>query len=281
MIITFVILHYESITDTKECINSLKKYLNDDRVGIVVVDNGSRSGKLINIENEYDKTKIHFLYSKTNLGFACGNNLGFDFAKNKLNSDIIILCNNDLIFKQTDFVNQLRREYKEKNFDIAGPKIYSLVDGKNQNPVQVLYPTINSLKKKIFKLKILYMASYVNLDIMIKRLFSKNIEEMQIVNDTDYQLHGSCLIFGSEYITKFDGLYDGTFMYMEEGILKYMAIKNNLKMLYIPSLEVFHKEGSTTNSIYGKGKKKRQFYYKWNIDGCNKLIKLMSEKLKF
>ena len=42
MNITVVVLHYENIKDTRECLDSLKKYLDDTKNNInVVVDNGS------------------------------------------------------------------------------------------------------------------------------------------------------------------------------------------------------------------------------------------------
>ena len=105
--IAFVVLHYETLDDTSECIDSLKKYIVDDSVKIVVVDNGSVHGKLNTIEEKYKSDSVIFLYSDENLGFAKGNNIGFKYAKEKLQSDIIILANNDLIFRQEDFVDKL------------------------------------------------------------------------------------------------------------------------------------------------------------------------------
>ena len=67
-------------------------------------------------------------------------------------------------------------------------------------------------------------------------------------------------------------------MYGEESILKYIAERDNLKMVYIDRIEMYHKEGSSTNAIYGAGKKKRQFFYKWNIEGCKLLNNLMEDE---
>ena len=53
--------------------------------------------------------KIHFIESGENLGFAKGNNIGFHYAKYELHSDIIILANNDLIFEQVDFMDQIEK----------------------------------------------------------------------------------------------------------------------------------------------------------------------------
>ena len=117
MNITVVVLHYENIKDTRECLDSLKKYLDDTKnnINIVVVDNGSIKEKTAAIEKEYLNDKIHFIESGENLGFAKGNNIGFHYAKYELHSDIIILANNDLIFEQVDFMDQIEKEMTENH----------------------------------------------------------------------------------------------------------------------------------------------------------------------
>lgn len=275
MNITVVVLHYENIKDTRECLDSLKKYLDDTKnnINVVVVDNGSIKEKTAAIEKEYLNDKIHFIESGENLGFAKGNNIGFHYAKYELHSDIIILANNDLIFQQVDFMDQIEKEMTENHIDVAGPRIISLVDHKNQNPVPYVHPDLASVKKRIFKLQVLRMMCYFGVDKFFQSIFSKKYSAD--VKSDNYQLHGACLIMANNYVKNYDGLYQKTFMYMEEDILKYITKRDHLVMKYFDSAEVFHKEGSSTGKIYGAGRKKRSFYYKWNIDGCKKLRQLM------
>lgn len=277
-VIAFVILHYETTNDTRDCLASLMKYMQDN-VYIIIVDNGSVVGKLDSLKEEYKNIdNIVFLRSETNLGFAKGNNIGFCYAKKKLKADYIILTNSDTIFEQEDFVKTMVDAQLKYHFDIAGPQIISMVDGKNQNPVQVMYQNLNDLQKRLLKYRILYSTSYLNIDLVIKKYLSKEITEVNIDKVHDYQLHGACMIFGPQYIKGYDGLYPKTFMYGEESILKYIAVRDQLTMKYIEELSVYHKEGSSTNSVYGKGREKRQFYYRWNIDSCKILRSLMQKK---
>lgn len=276
--VVFVVLHYETIEDTRNCINSLLKYITKENVEIVVVDNGSTRGKMSDISKEYEKySRIHMIYSDKNLGFAKGNNLGFIYAKETLKADIIILANNDLIFEQEDFISVLLTEYKRTQFDVAGGKIISLVDSKNQNPVPVQYTSIYDVKKRIFKFYILDFLSLFNIDTTIQKKIAKEVVEYYPKKDEDFQLHGACMIFANKYIEKFDGLYDKTFMYGEESILKYLVTKHDMKMKYFTTLTVFHKEGSSTGAIWGKGKEKRRFYYRWSIESCKLLKNLMTD----
>ncbi|MCI9061376.1 MULTISPECIES: glycosyltransferase family 2 protein [Romboutsia] len=278
--ITFVILHYETVDDTRLCLKSLEKFLTNEGVSVVVVDNGSKNGRLHDLEEEYkDYKSVIFLRSDLNLGFAKGNNIGFKYAKQYLDPDFIILTNSDTVYEQEDFIEVLESSYKSKRFDVAGPKIISMADGKNQNPVIKIYNSKKDVEKRLLKFKILMMFSYLNCDTKLKNYFSKDIIEVDADKVTDdIQLHGACLIFSKEYIEKYDGLYDKTFMYGEESILKHIVDKNNMSMVYIDELVMYHKEGSSTDAIFGKGVRKRQFFYKWNIDGCYHLKKLMEEK---
>lgn len=71
MNISFVVLHYENIVDTRECIESLMQYMHkEDEVHIIIVDNGSIKGKANVIEKEVKNKNIHYIYSPQNLGFA-------------------------------------------------------------------------------------------------------------------------------------------------------------------------------------------------------------------
>ena len=277
----FVVLHYETLDDTKKCVDSLVKYLSHPGVQVVVVDNGSVKGKLDAIAQEYaGQDKIHFLRSEENLGFANGNNLGFRYAKSKLNADMIILANNDLVFEQEDFVEVLTRRCEETGFDVAGPKIISLADGKNQNPVAVQYHGIKDVNKRIFKDSVLSFLCNFDLDKQVQRIFAKEVQEVHYEPGMDFQIHGACMFFANRFIQRYDGLFDKTFMYGEENILKYMVVRDGMNMEYLDDVTVYHKEGSSTGAIYGKGKSKRKFFYKWNLDGCRQLKKLMQKDLR-
>lgn len=276
--IVFVVLHYETLDDTRQCIDSLLKYLIEPEVKIVVVDNGSTKGKISEIYDEYaNKEKIYFLRSEENLGFAKGNNIGYRFAKEDLNADIIILANNDLVFEQSDFIYELKKVYNDTFFDVAGPNIISLVDGKNQNPVNVMYNGLSDVKKRIFKDSVLLFLSYLNLDKVFQKLLAKEIPEVTYKKGMNFQLHGACMIFANRYLKNYDGLCEKTFMYGEENILKYIVMRDNMNMAFHDNLTVYHKEGSSTGAVFGKKRGKRKFYYKWNLHSCKQLRKMLEQ----
>ena len=272
--VAIVVLHYESTKDTIECLDSLIQYIDEDKVRIIVVDNGSKIRIIEQIADKYsDIDQIEIMRSDENLGFSKGNNLGFLYAKRKYSPEIIVLSNNDIVYDQKEFIDKLLYEYKRTQFDLAGPQIMSLIDGKNQNPVGLVYHSAREVKKRIRKFRILGFLSKWDLDSKIKSFAANEIPEYEATGD--YQLHGACMFFANRYVQEHDGLYDGTFMYGEEFILKYIVTKEKMKMIYLPDLAVKHKEGASTKAFWGKGKKQRQFFYKWSVDSLTQLWKMM------
>ena len=290
MKVSFVILHYLTIEDTRECINSILSNISYRDYEIILVDNGStnNSGKVLHAE--YDSNpKIHIIDSVNNLGFAKGNNLGFAYAKKILNSDFIIMINNDTIIKQNNFIEKVVEIYDEQKFDILGPDIISLIDNKHQNPYEPVTYNMDerNMKKIIFKYNVFILLNYLSLDQKLKSAFkilrkkNRNI----YIDDENYKyeqigirLHGSCLLFSPDYIKKYKGLYDNTFLYMEEDILFYIARKEKLKVLYSPVIKILHKEDSSTNALFDKKINKRRFIYKNIRLSAKELLKIVKDE---
>ena len=283
MKIAFVVLHYNSIEYTKKCVESLVKYLNNPhcQVDIIVIDNGSPEEKLSNDSFEYlqDTGHIKIICSDSNLGFAKGNNLGYEYAKTKIQSDVIVLANNDLVFTQKSFVDELISLYGTTYFDIAGPKIIRERDGFNVNPEPRLLPDEKSVKKRILKDRILNLLSYFfNLDMIVSNKVGTNPYAKKVdTSKNDFQLHGACLIFANRYIREQDGLFDKTFLYGEEEILRYLADVNGYKVKYFSTLQVNHVEGGSTEGTYEDNAKKRRFRYSNAITSRKLLLKLMHD----
>lgn len=137
MIISIVILHYLTIDDTIECIeNILRLKTNNIALNIIVVDNGSCNGTGLVLENKYKcNNNIKIILNSENVGFARGNNIGYKYGKEVKKSDFIICINNDIIIKDENFLLKILNSYKVFHFHCLGPKIISLKDNKNQNPV--------------------------------------------------------------------------------------------------------------------------------------------------
>ncbi|KLU72377.1 MAG: hypothetical protein RHS_2004 [Robinsoniella sp. RHS] len=103
---------------------------------IVIVDNGSKNGSGQFLKDNYSNdNKIYVLLSQSNLGFAKGNNLGYHYAREKLNSDFIIVINNDIILEQKDFLDKLVEIFEDYHYYIMGPDIVT-PEKVHQNPLR-------------------------------------------------------------------------------------------------------------------------------------------------
>ena len=83
----FVILHYNNIKETMECVDSLEKF----KQKIVVVSNSKDYDNLKKIEKRVDKVIIN----EENIGFAKANNIGCKYAIEKFKPDFLCVINND------------------------------------------------------------------------------------------------------------------------------------------------------------------------------------------
>ena len=262
----FVILHYITIDDTIECINSIKENINYCNYKIVVVDNGSpnNSGKKL-LELYDNDNKVEIILSNENLGFSKGNNIGFEYSKSILNADYICVINNDTIIEQNDFINKCICKFTEEKYYVLGPDIISTIDGGHQNPYKANVYTYKSLKRDRILMNIYLYLNYLGIEkytIKLRKKFSKSNSSVTNVRN-NYVLHGSCMIFSPLYLQKYSKIGDYTFMYGEEDILFYICANLGLKYLYSDDLKIYHKESSATKkNLNNKSDKQLRFFYK-------------------
>jgi len=94
--LAIIILNWNGISDTLDCISSVKKNSFKD-FQIIVADNGSADNSIDIIKTEYPEVTI--IDNKKNLGFAEGNNRAIDYAINN-SFKFIFLLNNDTTIDQ-------------------------------------------------------------------------------------------------------------------------------------------------------------------------------------
>ncbi|CAI3398460.1 glycosyltransferase family 2 protein [Enterococcus cecorum] len=280
--LSFVILHYQVLEETINCIQEIKNKIKND-YKIIVVDNCSPNGSGNKLKNMYkDDPFVKIILSNVNSGFAKGNNLGYRIAKVD-NPDYIIVMNNDVMIETENLLQKLNEIYAETNFDILGPDIYSTKTKLHQNPQRESNYKLDDLKQQYNKL--LFKNKFKFL-LKIKYLFGLNkAEEKQNPRFESIHfnvvLHGACYIFSKNFIqTHEDCFYNGTFMYYESYILHYLGSRENLTMIYHPEIKVLHHEDVATNGSYGSSYNKAVFVNKCLLDSCGKFIKLIESDLK-
>ncbi|HGJ1858830.1 glycosyltransferase family 2 protein [Streptococcus pneumoniae] len=261
-----MILHYRTSNDTIECIKSIQKLEGDYK--IVIVDNASQNGSIERVEALFaNNDEIVIIKNTKNLGFAAGNNIGYAYARTQIKADMIAVLNNDIVIKQKDFINRIFELYRNSQFHIAGPDIVSLVDGHHQSPVVEKINSISKANKELFKYRILRIINKIGLYELMTRQPKKELNRISVADPMRYQenviLHGSFVIFSPLYVSEEECAFrPDTFMYMEEPILYEYCMLKNYKTVFDPSIVIYHKEDSSTNSLYNAAYAKREFVFK-------------------
>lgn len=275
MKVAVVVLHYKVDAITVECVDKLLSQ-NNDNLRIIIVDNNSSNGSFEILRDRYQNNeKVYLVSIEYNLGFAKANDLGYQIAKHKFESEIILVINNDLFIDDTEFINKVIKVYKEEEFDILGPDIVNL-NGQHQNPLKGCIESLEDVEKHLFMIKIKIFL----LPVFYKLKKEKSVEGAEIAKKTviGVPLHGACLIFGKNFVKEVEyPFYPDTFLFGEEDILYFRAKQNGLKMLYKSELVVRHMEDVSTKSIMKSSLEKRLFELRNSYTSLKILKKLMLE----
>lgn len=254
----FVILHYNNIKETMECVDSLEKF----KQKIVVVSNSKDYDNLKKIEKRVDKVIIN----EENIGFAKANNIGCKYAIEKFKPDFLCVINNDIVIDQKDFLEKVEKLYKKYQFDVLGPKILP-DDLPSVNPFPV-YDTLEKIEDRIkYTKKLIKIYDNVILRnllacyVLIKSKLKKALKPVNGDKDElGVALHGCALIFSKKYYERYETVfYNETFLYHEEEFLYYRCKHDNLTFLYSPEVELVHKEGRSLDNSFNNNYKKLIF----------------------
>lgn len=263
----YVILHYQSIEITKKCVDKLLMFSKNNP--IIIVDNCSPNGSGKQLEKMYSKCiNITVIINEENQGFAKGNNLGYQYIKRKYSLNYVVVMNNDIMIEDNDFAVIIEQFMEKNEVDVCGPDMVTL-KGNHQNPLQLKPYTSKYLQRRVRadKIKVLLLRT---------RLFWKLYENYKKTNKIpirtkqptvfDCILHGSCIIYGPEYIKREQNAFlPITYMYDEEAILYDYLVHKGYKTGYCSDVTILHMEGVSTSERIENKKKKVMFRFKNNI----------------
>lgn len=263
----YVILHYQSIEITKKCVDKLLMFSKNNP--IIIVDNCSPNGSGKQLEKMYSKCiNITVIINEENQGFAKGNNLGYQYIKRKYSLNYVVVMNNDIMIEDNDFAVIIEQFMEKNEVDVCGTDMVTL-KGNHQNPLQLKPYTSKYLQRRVRadKIKVLLLRT---------RLFWKLYENYKKTNKIpirtkqptvfDCILHGSCIIYGPEYIKREQNAFlPITYMYNEEAILYDYLVHKGYKTGYCSDVTILHMEGVSTSERIENKKKKVMFRFKNNI----------------
>jgi GT2 family glycosyltransferase len=214
MKVAVILVNFNGISDTIECIESL--HCSKIPLKIVVVDNDSNDNEALRISQKYPNVEV--IHLNQNLGFTGGNNVGIQWALGK-GYEYIALLNNDTIIDNNLFS--------------------ALLEFADKNTVVVPYMYYHSAPNTLWfgGGKINRWTGNVN-----------HIYKQQKDNKTFYCdfVTGCCFLAHRSIWENVGLLNDDYFMYNEDSEFSIRLQKSGIKIRIIPSAKLWHKVGRSS-----------------------------------
>ncbi|MFB9077364.1 glycosyltransferase family 2 protein [Flavobacterium procerum] len=227
--VSVVIVNYNTLKMTNECIESLHKFTKDTVVEIVLVDNASTDGSKDFFSND---KRIRYLYLEENIGFGRANNVGAEVSYGKyiflLNSDTILL--DDVISKLFNFAEKHLK-------DDLGAVGTCLINSNKEDALSFgQFVTSKRIYRRLLETFKIYKNKF-ELETYAK-LNEKGFLEVDFVSGAD-------LFIPKTVFNKINGFDHDFFMYYEETDLQKRMSKLNLKRYIINVRDIIHLEGGS------------------------------------
>jgi len=218
--LSIILVNYNGLADTKECIDSLQKYLNFP-CEIIIVDNGSKKDESKVLQIKYPE--VTCIRSEKNLGFAGGNNLGI----HKSHGKYIMLLNNDTIVKDNSIDFLIQRLKSNPEIGAVSSKIRFAF-----SPDIIQFAGITPLSKITFRNETIGNGE-------------TDKGQYNSPHPIPY-LHGASMMIKREVIEKAGLMPDIYFLYYEELDWSVRIRESGYLLYYEPRCTVFHKESRST-----------------------------------
>lgn len=120
--VAIIILNWNGLGDTIECLEALKRIVYPD-YRVIVVDNGSK-GDDVRVLREGYADYVHIIENGRNCGFAEGSNIGMRYALDSFAPDYCLLLNNDVVVDPGFLTEMVRVAETDGRVGFVGPAVY-------------------------------------------------------------------------------------------------------------------------------------------------------------
>ncbi len=222
--VAIILVNWNGATDTIACIQSLQTIVSPS-YELIVVDNGSTDDSISQLKAYF--SELTLIESKTNLGFAGGNNLGLNYALAKDFTQILLL-NNDTLVSETFIQNLITVAETNPRYGILSPTILT-------------YPS-----EKIWyaggKIDWLRSGGYhFNM--------GQDFDPVSLTKpaQTCSFLSGCCMLIKREVIEQVGLLDPDYFLYMEDADYCVRVTRAGYELVYVPASKIWHRVSSAVD----------------------------------
>ena len=259
MDVSVIIVSYNSREVLKRCLDAVFDFTTGLDFEVIVVDNASTDGA-IGVLKDYEKkhSNLKVVYSRENLGFSKGNNLGLRQAKGKY----FVFLNNDAILIENSLKKMV--DWMEAHHNIGASSCLLVDNDQKISPIMSagFFPGLRSLFGWAF--------FFDDLPAVAKLFKPFHIHTQLYKPDQEFfpdWISGSFLFIRREVVEKVGGFDEALFMYGEDLDLCFRIVKAGWKIGYNPATKVIHigqvaQEGAPRGYILGEFSGLKFFYAK-------------------
>lgn len=226
--LSVIIVNYNVTQLLRNCLFSIKKYLENVSYEVIVIDNNSTDSSWKNLISEFPE--FHFIASETNDGFAKANNKAIESAK----GEYLLILNPDTEIEGLYMNEVLDFADSKPKFGCLGVRMHDangvfLPESKRSVP-----DMFNSFEKLFTKFKKNTSKSYYRNDIG-----EFEIAEVEVIT-------GAFFLIKKAVYNKIGGLDEKYFMYGEDIDICYTLLNHGYQNYYYGKASILHHKGEST-----------------------------------
>lgn len=216
--VTIVTVNFKQNEVTKEFLTSISAYSGKNALEVILVDNGCMAPAESYFKEIYPE--LIYLPSRSNLGFAGGNNLGISRAK----GEYLLLLNNDTELTE-GFIDQMVEEMdRNPSIGILSPLILY-----HENPTIIQYAGYSDM-------------NYYTVRNRTIGQFEKNENQYKEISRETGFCHGAAMMCRRKEVMQVGGMDENYFLYYEELDWCEKFRRAGLKIWFTGKATIYHKE---------------------------------------
>ena len=259
--LSIIVVSYKGWDRLTKCLESLNSFTGKRfNHEVIVVDNNSGENTIYDIEQRF--LNFRFIHNKVNGGYANGNNLG---CKNA-NGEFLLILNPDTVATEAEVEKLLYVARSNPDYYILSCRQVN-ENGKETNATGSFHEfwNLTGFQRTILKL------------IKRTRKNNKNSTDVEVLFP-DW-ISGSVVMMRSEIFQKFNGFYEGYWMYFEDVDLCRRIKDSGGIVAFLKNITIEHNHGGssrinmkTTSITKTEVQISRHLYISRNMKGKRKIF---------
>ena len=221
--VSIIILNWNGLSDTLECLQSLKK-IKYPNYEIIIVDNASQGNDVEVLQKKYSDY-IRLIRNSKNLGFTGGNNIAINKVLDEGNSKYILFLNNDTVVEQDFLIELVKVAESDSKIGVIGPEIHD-------------YDPPRKIHSRGGVVSLIWGPHFVG----------GTEHRRRYKDDTKFELqyYSGCAFMARGDVLKKTGGFDSDYFYYGEDIdLGFRIFRAGYKIKCAPESKIYHKVGQS------------------------------------